>query len=300
MFEYIGMDYFYDSSKRVYWLYMLSALLVALLFFWNKRAVFKEQFSKEVLLHDSAKLDYIYFALVSVIKIVIIIPLLVGVNDVILWIVLLLHETFGYMERIRVSKEWLLLSYTVLLFVVNDFTRYWLHRFMHLVPFLWRFHRVHHAAEVLNPLTFYRVHPVENILFGLRYTVTTGLVTAIFIYFFGAGIGLIEFLGVNILVFVFMLFGSNLRHSHIPLSYPEKVEKWLISPYQHQLHHSTKYTHSNFGSYLAVWDRCFGTLVRAKTVLEKKENITFGLPNEAVTHSLTGALFNPFIKGIKL
>lgn len=276
---------------------MLSALLVALLFFWKQKSVLKMQFSKEVLLHASAKLDYSYFVLVSLIKIVIIVPLLIGVNDVILWIVLQMQDTFGYVERTRVSKEWLLLSYTVVLFIVNDFTRYWLHRFMHLVPLLWRFHRIHHSAEVLNPLTFYRVHPVENILFGLRYAFTTGFVTAVFIYFFGAGIGLIEFLGVNALVFVFLLLGSNLRHSHIPLSYGNKVEKWFISPLQHQLHHSRTYSHRNFGSYLAVWDRWFGTLTLGKS---KSKNLDFGLPTGETIHSLTGALLNPFIKGIKL
>lgn len=271
--------------------------MVALLFFWKKKSVLKKQFSKEVLLHSSAKLDYAYFVIVSILKIVLVIPLLIGVNDVILWMVLQMQDTFGYVERIRVSKEWLLVSYTVVLFIVNDFTRYWLHRFMHRIPLLWRFHRIHHSAEVLNPLTFYRVHPVENILFGLRYALTTGFVTAVFIYFFGAGIGLIEFLGVNALVFVFLLMGSNLRHSHIPLSYGRKVEKWLISPLQHQMHHSRTYTHRNFGSYLAVWDRWFGTLTLGKS---KSKNLDFGLPTGETTHSLTGALFNPFNKGIKL
>ena len=297
MFEYIGVDYFCDGSKRVYWLYMLSALLVALLFFWRKKSVFKEQFSKKVLLHDSAKLDYKYFVLVSVIKVIIIVPLLIGVNDVILWMVIFLQDTFGYVERIRVSKLSLLIGYTFVLFILNDFTRYWLHRLMHRIPFLWRFHRVHHSAEVLNPLTFYRIHPVENILFGLRYALTTGFVTSVFIYFFGAGIGLIEFFGVNALVFVFMLMGSNLRHSHIPLSYGNKVEKWLISPLQHQLHHSKQYTHRNFGSSLAIWDRWFGTLTLGKS---KSKNLDFGLPIGKTTHSLFGAFINPFYTGVKL
>jgi len=300
MFEYIGIDYFYDSSKRVYWLYMLSALLIALLFFWKQRSVLRKQFSKEVLLHDSAKLDYLYFAVVSLIKIAVIIPLLIGVNDIALWMVLKIQDIFGYVERTRVSKEWLLGGYTLALFVTNDFTRYWLHRWMHTIPVLWRFHRVHHSAEVLNPLTFYRIHPVENILFGIRYGLTTGFVTALFIYFFGAGIGLVEFLGVNIVVFLFLIFGSNLRHSHIPLSYGEHFEKWFISPYQHQLHHSTRFSRKNYGSYLAIWDRWFNTLVTQKKNNKQKDDLKFGLPNEAVTHSLAGALFNPFIKGIKL
>lgn len=299
MFEYLGLEYFVDSGKRVYWLYLLSALLVATLFFWKQRNILKNQFSKEVLWHDSAKLDYSYFIIVSVVKILFVIPLLIGVNEVILWMVLFLQDTFGYMERIRVSKMYLLTAYTLVLFILNDFTRYWLHRMMHAVPLLWRFHRVHHSAEALNPLTFYRVHPVENLLFGLRYALTTGFVTAVFIYFFGAGIGLLEFLGVNVIVFIFLLLGANLRHSQIPLTYGKTLEKWFISPLQHQLHHTRIYTHRNFGSYLAIWDRWFGTLTLGMDK-GKSKKLDFGLPTGETTHSLLGAFLNPFFKGIKL
>lgn len=271
---------------------MVVAFLIAFLFF---RKAFKEQFSQKVLWHKSARLDYAYFFLSFVVKIVLIIPLLIGVNEVTLWTVLRLNEQFGYISRVRVSREVLLLSYTLILFIVSDFSRYWLHRLLHLVPFLWRFHRVHHSAEVLNPLTYYRVHPLENFLFGLRYALVTGFITAVFIYFFGAGIKAIEFMGANILVFTFSIVGSNLRHSHIPLSYPKALEKWFISPYQHQLHHSTKYLHQNFGSFLAIWDRMFRTLVTGK-----KKNIVFGLPKEEVSHSILGAFLNPIFKGVKL
>ena len=295
MFEYFGLDYFWDSSKRVFWLYMLSAFAIAVLFFWRQRSVLRTQFSKEVLWHPSARLDYLYFAVVSLIKILFLIPLLIGVNDVALWMVLSLQEHFGYIQRIRIDKAWLVSGYTLAIFLANDFTRYWLHRWMHTIPLLWRFHRVHHSAEVLNPMTFYRVHPVENLLFGMRYALTAGLVTALFIHFFGAGIRLSEVLGVNIVVFVFLLMGANLRHSHIPLSYPKPVEQWLISPYQHQLHHTTRYSRRNYGSYLALWDRWFGTLVSGK-----KENLRFGLAGETPTHSLIGAFLNPFTKGVKL
>lgn len=278
---------------------MLTALFVAVLFFWKQRSILRKQFSKEVLWHPSARLDYIYFIVVTLIKILFLIPLLIGVNDVALWLVLTFQDLFGYVERIRVDKIWLISGYTLALFVANDFTRYWLHRWMHTIPLLWRFHRIHHSAEVLNPLTFYRVHPVENLLFGLRYAFTTGFVTALFIYFFGAGIGLIEVLGVNVLVFLFLLLGSNLRHSHIPVSYGNTLEKWFISPLQHQLHHTTLYTHRNYGSYLAVWDRWFGTLTLGK--VKSKKTLDFGLPKaEETTHSLLGAFLNPFYKGIKL
>lgn len=292
MNNYYVLNYFIDVNQRVFYGYIFMAFLIAFLFF---RPALKKQFSKEILWHKSAQLDYAYFFISWFIKIGLIIPLLIGVNEVTLWTVLKLNELFGYTERIRVSKELLLLSYTFVLFVLSDLSRYWLHRLMHTVKFLWRFHRVHHSAEVLNPLTFYRVHPIENILFGLRYALVTGFITAIYIYFFGAGITAIEFMGANILVLGFSLVGSNLRHSHIPFSYPKWLENWLISPYQHQLHHSKKYYGHNFGSFLAVWDRLFGTLVRGK-----KKHVVFGLPKEEVKHSILGAFLNPIFKGVKL
>ena len=292
MFEFLAFNYFVDIHQRVFYGYLLTALIIAFVFF---RPAFKVQFSKEVLWHKSAQLDYVYFVLSFFVKVVLIVPLLIGVNEVTLWLLLRLNEVFGYMPRIRISKELLLLSYTLVLFVLSDLSRYWLHRLMHSVKFLWRFHRVHHSAEVLNPLTFYRVHPLENLLFGLRYALVTGLVTAIFIYFFGAGIKAIEFLGANVFVLAFSLIGSNLRHSHIPFSYKKGLENWFVSPYQHQLHHSHKYYGQNFGSFLAVWDRLFGTLVRGK-----KKNIVFGLPNEKAKHSILGAFLNPIFKGVKL
>ena len=73
-------------------------------------------------------------------------------------------------------------SYTVSVFVVGDFSRYFLHRLMHRIPSLWVFHQIHHSATTMNPFTVYRVHPVESFLYGLRRTLSTGLVTGVFIW----------------------------------------------------------------------------------------------------------------------
>jgi sterol desaturase/sphingolipid hydroxylase (fatty acid hydroxylase superfamily) len=269
-----------------------------LLFFWKQKEVLREQFSKRILFHPSARLDYLYFVVVSLVKFFLIIPFVLGVNEVSLWCLLQIQDIFGYVERIRVSKVGLIFAYTLVLFVVNDFTRYLLHRLMHQNTFLWRFHQLHHSAEVLNPLTFYRVHPLENVLFGFRYAFSTGFVTAWFIYFFGAGIGLVEIFGVNVLVFFFLALGSNLRHSHIPLSYGNRIEKWIISPFQHQLHHTAEDMNKNFGSNLALWDNIFKTLKTSASKIEKP--LVFGLKKEKIKHSLLGAFLNPFHKGVQL
>ena len=78
--------------------------------------------------------------------------------------------------------------------------------------------------------------------------------------------------------FIFLLFGANLRHSHVKLRYPKIIEYLLISPYQHQIHHSDnpKHFNKNMGSKLAIWDWMFGTLVLSKSA----SKIKFGIGKE--------------------
>ena len=187
-------------------------------------------------------------------------PIMIGANEIALWTHTWLNDSFGFYTYKGLGYTEIMLLFTMTLFVVSDFTRYWLHRFMHTLPLLWRFHAIHHSAKVLTPITFYRVHPVENILFGLRFSLSIGLVTGIFVYLFGGMLSLKDVLGVNIIVFVFNIIGSNLRHSHIKLSYFRWLEKIFISPFQHQINHSTLFYNYNFGGTLALWDLCFNTL----------------------------------------
>ena len=81
--------------------------------------------------------------------------------------------------------------------------------------------------------------------------------------------------GTNLLLIIFYLFGYNLRHSHVWLSYGPFFSRIFISPAQHQIHHSSSPAHfdKNLGFMFAFWDGLFGTLYIPK----KKENIIFGL-----------------------
>lgn len=284
--EYFGIDYFINASQRVYWLYMLSALVIALVYVRFNPAV-KGYFSKDTLWHTSAKLDYVYFVVISAIKVGLILPLILSSKDVALQSSLVLQEQFGFVV-IDTEHIFVVVAYTFSVFLVNDFTRYWLHRMMHEVDFLWKFHRVHHSAEVLNPLTFYRVHPIENILFGLRYALSVGFVTGIFLYFFGASIGVLEIAGVNAITFLFGLAGSNLRHSHIPLRYGV-FEKVFISPFLHQLHHAKRSMNTNYGSILSIWDRMFKTYFATAT----STNLVFGADKKHTT--VLEMLIEPFV-----
>jgi len=290
-------EYLINPDKRTYWVYILSSFIIAIIYLYFNKKQSRIVFSSKLWLHPSAKLDYYYFILSYFIKIMMIIPIVISAKTIAFFINKNLYYEFGFNQVQSFSYENTLILYTVTLFIVSDFTRYWLHRFLHTIPFLWEFHKVHHSAKVLNPLTFYRVHPVENILFGFRYSLSIGFVTGIFIYFFGSKIGLVEVLGANAFIFVFSLLGSNLRHSHIPLAYFKTLEKWFISPKQHQIHHSKKYFNKNFGGYLSVWDRLFGTLKLSNEVKVLK----FGLKKEQMKNyeSLISILLYPFINILK-
>ena len=161
-------------------------------------------------------------------------------------------------------------SYTVFLFLIDDFSRYVVHRAMHQIPILWAFHKVHHTAEYLTPFTVFRTHPIEGFIFSLRSTLVQAIAISLFVYLFGSKIDLLAIYGVNVFLFIFNVAGANLRHSHIPISYGIYLEKLFISPAQHQIHHSKAPQHhnKNFGVILAVWDWVGSSLCLARGVRE--------------------------------
>jgi len=283
----------FDANKRLYWPYIFSSLLIAWMYLLMHKKERRINLSKKLWLHKSAILDYKYFVVSFFIKTLLIVPLVMSINEVSLFTYEYLLDSYGFMQVKSLSYTQVMILFTVSLFVVSDFTRYWLHRLLHKVPFLWEFHKVHHSAKVLTPITFYRVHPIENLLYGLRYALSIGFTTGLFIYFFGAMITVFDILGVNILLFLFSLAGSNLRHSHIKITYPQTLEKIFISPYAHQLHHSRKYMHTNFGGYLSIWDGLFKTLQSSRESLSLQEKINFGVSHQEF-QSLRALLLTPF------
>ncbi|BAK71301.1 sterol desaturase family protein [Aliarcobacter butzleri] len=297
MNDFFALEYLVNPSKRLFWIYLLSSIFLAIVYFYVTKKNSRLITSSKLWLHPSAKLDYYYFFLSYFINILLLVPFIVSAKTVALFVNKELYFYFDYYDNSFFSYKQIVLMYTISIFVVSDFTRYWLHRFLHTIPFLWEFHKIHHSAKVLTPVTFYRVHPVENFLFGLRYSLSVGFVTGVFIYFFGAKVDIYMVFGVNIILFVFSLFGSNLRHSHIPFSYGEFIEKWLLSPKQHQIHHDKKHFNKNFGGYIAIWDRLFGSLTLSKDVKVLK----FGLRREQMKDylSLKYLIIRPFINLLK-
>ena len=191
---------------------------------------------------------------------------------------------------------------TVALFLAYDFG-YWLdHYLKHKVPAFWEFHRVHHTAEKLSPLTAYRVHPVDSLIFTNIVTVIMGAVGGALPVLMGAPSPSAMISGTNLILVVFIFAVIHLQHSHIDIRFTGTLGKWLFSPAHHQIHHSDEARHfdRNMGSCLAVWDWMFGTLV-IPTRAEKPAKYGVG-PLEATEkpHSAQDSLLTPFVRAAQI
>jgi sterol desaturase/sphingolipid hydroxylase (fatty acid hydroxylase superfamily) len=168
----------------------------------------------------------------------------------------------------------------LLAFVLADLGFYWGHRLMHRVPFLWRFHAVHHEPEHLYFLISARAHPVDNVIIRL-----CGLIP---IYVLGVGApqsvrGTLMATLVMLLMTVWGFFiHANLRWRYGPF-------EWLVAtPAFHHWHHNrSELRDRNFASMLPVWDWLFGTLH-----LPAHWTPSYGV-DEALPQSIIGQLLYP-------
>ena len=317
-------SYLIDANKRIYWGYIVSSLLLAAIVFWRVKHQRQQSplandyvdveavreantakgflsfvFPKAIYFNQSAKNDYYLFVLNKLLKaalfplvVMTMVPIALGFSS-------LLESIFGVIEHLTLGVTATMFIFTLLLFVFDDFTRFLLHYILHKVPFLWEFHKVHHSAKVLTPFTIYRSHPVESYLYACRMALTQGIVVGLSYYLFGPTLKMIDIVGANVFVFAFNIMGANLRHSHIWLSWGDKIEHWFISPAQHQVHHSDspKLFDVNIGSALAIWDRLFGTLVLASKV----DKLSIGIGKEYAEHeNLRGIYLQPFKKSYQV
>jgi len=294
----------FNPQKRIFWGYLLSSLVLA--FLWlrlvkktNLRSSARQIFDKQVWISRSALADY-KVMLINTILMLLLSPRLLAKATVAYLVFDSMHLVFdGRPFFVTVLPQWTIaFSFTLCLFLMDDFARYWLHRWLHKVPILWSFHKVHHSATVLNPFTVFRTHPVEAVLFSIRSALVQGVVTALFFFFFGNQVTLMMVLGASIFTFAFNLLGSNLRHSPVSICYWKPLECILMSPAQHHIHHSTakKHIDKNFGVALSVWDWMFGSLFLSKA----EEKLCFGLNGEQSRehHSLKGLYIGPIHEAV--
>lgn len=295
------LDAFFDPRKRIFWGYLLAALAIAvgwmvLLRDVSIRSAMAAFFQKGAWWSPTARVDYTLLLINSALM-VFLSRHLFGKVAVAYVVFTGLHGLFEGRPTLPIElADWQVApAFTLFLFLLDDFARYWLHRWLHTVSVLWAFHRVHHTATALNPFTVFRTHPVEAILFSVRSAVVQGSAVALFFFFFGDQVTLVTVLGASVFTFLFNILGSNLRHSPIPIGFWRPVERVFMSPAQHQVHHSLAVDHRdrNYGVALAVWDWMFAT----HCFSERDQVLRYGVPGPDQTdeHHVARLYFMPFV-----
>lgn len=153
----------------------------------------------------------------------------------------------------------------VLLF---DLVTYWVHRWSHEVPFLWRFHRVHHSTEHLDWVSGLRMHPFDG-----------ALLAPPFVFLLAAGFGP-ELAGV--LAVVQVVIGLFL---HANVRWRLRVlHRVVITPEFHHWHHADEPdAHStNYSVLLPIWDLAFGTWFMPRHRRPSRYGVTPALPTGIV------------------
>lgn len=292
-----------EPDSRVYLPYLVGSALIAsglwLVRFRRRTSLLTFLFPPRLWLHRSALFDYRLMFARAVVRAALLGPFSLSVLGVALAVSTCLRSLFGEGPGAEVDRGVVVALFSVSAFVAQDLARFVVHRAAHAVPALWELHKVHHSAEVLTPFTVYRVHPLESLLMRSGAGLVVGVLGGGFSWCFPGAVSGLTILGVDALAFVWTMLGSNLRHSHVWLSYGRILEHVFISPAQHQRHHSDQpqHHHTNFGSTFAVWDWLFGSLA----VTGAREQLSFGLPAALKNHdaSIASALIDPVLSSVR-
>lgn len=174
-------------------------------------------------------------------------------------------------------SHWPVPAQFLLMVLLADFFRYWLHRAAHGIPALWVFHAVHHAPRMLYWWNVGRFHPLDKalqicldsvpfILFG----VAEPVLAVYFVFYATNG----------------FLQHSNIRLRHGPLNY------FFGTAELHRWHHArdTRVAHCNFGNNLIIWDVLFGTWYLPKG----RQVEAIGTRDESYPGDFLGLMTAPF------
>lgn len=172
------------------------------------------------------------------------------------------YFVYGFLwENFRIIDHIPLTWYSFLFLLLGvDFIFYWVHRWGHHINIMWAAHSPHHSAEEMN------------FAVALRASVTQRL----FSFFFFWPLTIIGFQPIEIYAMTGIhLFISFMHHTELIPKLWRWIEMVFTTPSHHRVHHGVNYSYldKNFGEFLIVWDRLFGTFA------EEREKVVYGMYN---------------------
>jgi sterol desaturase/sphingolipid hydroxylase (fatty acid hydroxylase superfamily) len=165
----------------------------------------------------------------------------------------------------------------VLAVIVADVCEYFIHLALHKVPFLWRFHAIHHSSKALDWIAGSRSHFVDD-------TLVRGFILAPLTLGFSQSIILAYLIFVTLhATWTHCNFGPNVKW----------LEKILVMPRYHHWHHTSQKEgiDKNFAIHFPWIDKIFGTYYFPNEWPEH-----YGLDGEEISPSFVGQTIQPFTK----
>ena len=137
----------------------------------------------------------------------------------------------------------------LIMFIVADFVQWNVHRMLHRVPWMWKFHKVHHSVKEMGFAAQFRFHFLETIVYKSIQYIPLAMI----------GFGIEQFFVVH----MFTVFVGHLNHANLDWSYG-KFGYIFNNPRMHIWHHAKALPAErpygmNFGLTLSIWDYLFGT-----------------------------------------
>jgi sterol desaturase/sphingolipid hydroxylase (fatty acid hydroxylase superfamily) len=159
-----------------------------------------------------------------------------------------------------------------LLWLAEDFTFYWYHRCSHRVRFMWADHVNHHSSQHYNLSTALR-QPVLGMVWDWAFWLPLVLIG-----FHPVAVALVA--GLNLL-YQFWIHTESVQRIGV-------FEHFMNTPSHHRAHHGSnpEYIDKNYGGWLIVWDKCFGTFAPETVPVRYGlvHNISSHHPFTVITH----------------
>ena len=196
-------------------------------------------------------------------------------------------QIFGFENIVALEVQTLpVWAQLIVMMVIADFIQWNVHRQLHLQPWLWEFHKVHHSVKEMGFAAQFRFHFMETIIYK-----TVQYIPLAMIWF-----GIKEFFVVH----MFTVFVGHLNHANVGWNYG--IFGYIFNnPQMHIWHHSKALPEDrpagmNFGLTLSIWDYLFGTAY----IPENGKDIELGFEgDEDFPEDFKNQLFFPFRKNKK-
>lgn len=258
-----------DLLRLLLWLAILVVIFAPLEKLWPQRP--------KPFLRKAFRVDLAYYFLSGVApKLLLVVPLTFLAN--------VIHRYFvaDFYFWVAALPPWVRFSSAI---VVGEVGAYWGHRWSHQIPFLWRFHAVHHSAEEIDWLVNSRAHPID-----IAFTRLCDMVPMYLL-------GLAQPMGNTVdLVPVWVTLASTVWgfFVHANVNWRFGWVEWVVStPGFHHWHHtndSPGHMNKNYAPLLPLVDKVFGTLYLPRKEWPERYGIDTPTPPGFV-----GQLLGPFL-----